>query len=128
MDAKGPCVAVVDDEAPVRTALARLLRLSDYEVTTFACGDEFLAALAARRPDCAVLDVNMPGLSGFDVQARLAAAHIDLPVVFITAGDEPALDQQARDCGGELLRKPFSNDVLLGAISKALKGKGARLD
>ena len=112
---------MVDDEASVRTALRRLLRLADYEVTVFGCGDEFLASLAARRPDCAILDVHMPGLSGFDVQSRMRAAHIDIPVVFITASDDLALDRNVQQAGGiKLLRKPFSNDELLDAIGAAL--------
>jgi FixJ family two-component response regulator len=120
MVATMPYIAVVDDEAPVRTALGRLLRLADYEVAAFPSGDDFLAALAARRPDCAILDVNMPGLSGFDVLSRLKAAHAGLPVVFITASDDPAFERQARDSGRALLRKPFSNDVLLQAVGNAL--------
>ena len=111
---------MVDDEASVRTALRRLLRLADYEVSTFGCGDSFLASLASRRPDCAILDVHMPGLSGFDVRARLCAAHIDLPVVFVTASDDIALDRAAIDAGGALLRKPFSNTALLDAVGAAL--------
>jgi FixJ family two-component response regulator len=78
-------VAVVDDEAPVRTALARLLRLADYDVDMFASGEEFLAAIDARHPDCVVLDINMPGPSGFEVQSRLKSAHVNIPVVFIAA-------------------------------------------
>jgi FixJ family two-component response regulator len=112
---------VVDDEASVRTALRRLLRLADYEVTAFGCGDEFLASLPGRRPDCAILDVHMPGLSGFDVQSRMSAARIDIPVVFITASDELALDRKVQQAGGvKLLRKPFSNDELLDAVGAAL--------
>ncbi len=114
---------MVDDEASVRTALRRLLRLADYEVTTFGCGDSFLASLTARRPDCAILDVHMPGLSGFDIRARLRAAHIDVPVVFITASDDIALDRAAFDAGGALLRKPFSNFALLDAVGTALSRK-----
>jgi len=118
------CIAVVDDEAPVRTMLGRLLRLADYEVASFACGDEFIASLPTRRPDCIILDVHMPGLSGFDVQSRISAAGIDIPVVFITASDDLALDAKVRQAGGvKLLRKPFSNDTLLEAVGTALKGK-----
>ena len=118
------CIAVVDDEAPVRTMLGRLLRLADYEVASFACGDEFIASLPTRRPDCIILDVHMPGLSGFDVQSRISAAGIDIPVVFITASDDLALDAKVRQAGGvKLLRKPFSNDILLEAVGAALQGK-----
>ena len=118
---------MVDDEASVRTALGRLLRLADYEVAAFGSGEDFLASLATRRPDCAILDVHMPGLSGFDVQARLCAAHSDVPVVFITASDDLALDQKVLAAGAAtLLRKPFSNDALLAAVGAALRRQGLR--
>ena len=66
----------------------------------------------------------MPGLSGFDVQARLCAAHSDLRVVFITASDELSLDQKVLAAGARtLLRKPFSNDALLAAVAAALHNK-----
>jgi FixJ family two-component response regulator len=114
---------VVDDEAPVRTAIRRLLRLAGYEVAAFASGDEFLVSLATIVPDCVLLDVNMPGLSGFDVRARLNESGWDIPVIFITASDDPELDESARDLGAQLLRKPFSNDVLLAAVEHALGTK-----
>jgi FixJ family two-component response regulator len=115
---------VVDDEAPVRIAVGRLLRLADYDVASFGCGEEFLASLTARHPACVILDVHMPGLSGLDVHARLRAAHIDLPVVFITASDDLALNQAVVAAGGvRLLRKPFSNDELLEAVGMALQGE-----
>ena len=124
MTSTGPRIAVVDDEASVLTALGRLLRLADYQVSAFASGEDFLASLSARRPDCAILDIHMPGLSGFDVQARLCAAHSDIPVVFITASDDLALDQKvAATRAAKLLRKPFSNDALLAAVEAALRGK-----
>lgn len=105
----------------MRIALGRLLRLADYEVAAFGSGEEFLASLAARHPACVILDVHMPGLSGLDVQARLQAAHIRLPIVFITASDDLALGSLALAAGGvHLLRKPFSNDELLAAIASAL--------
>jgi len=117
---------VVDDEASVLTALGRLLRLADYEVSAFACGEDFLASLATRRPDCAILDVHMPGLTGFDVQARLRAAHDDIPVVFITASDDLALDKKVAATGvAKLLRKPFSNDALLAAVGAALRSNAS---
>jgi len=114
----------VDDEAPVRTMLRRVLRLADYDVDTFESGEDFLASLAARVPACVVLDVHMPELSGLDVQARLRAAHPGVPVVFITASDDRTLDNAVREASGAaLLRKPFCSDVLLEAISRALQSK-----
>jgi FixJ family two-component response regulator len=116
-----PCIAIVDDEAPVRVALGRLLRLADYEVEAFGSGEEFLASLDMRCPACAILDVHLPGLSGLEVQARLRAAHPQIPVVFITASDDRALEDAAHGSGGvRLLRKPFSSDELLEAVGIAL--------
>ena len=114
------CIAIVDDEVFVRTALARLLRLSGYEAVTYASGDDFLAALEGRRPDCVLLDIHMPGLSGLDVKDRLTTMRIHLPVIFITASDEvdSALAARAGSC---LLHKPFTNNDLLTAIAAALK-------
>jgi len=117
----GLYIAVVDDEAPVRTALGRLLRLADYEVAAFGSGDEFLASLPVRVPACVILDVHMPGISGFAVQAQLRAANCDIPAVFITASDDPGLDAAVLAAGGTLLlRKPFTSDRLLKAVSAAL--------
>lgn len=116
------CIAVVDDEAPVRTALARLLRLADYEVATFESADAFLASLDAGRPGCVLLDIHLPGLTGFDVLMRLRAAQIDVPVIFITASDNVRLDQAAAQAGvAHLLRKPFSNAALLAAVEATLR-------
>ena len=118
-----PCVAVVDDEAPVRTALGRLLRLADYEVIAFPSGEEFLAALEVRHADCVVLDIHLPGLSGLEVQSRMRTRH-NVPVVFITASDDPALSGAVLKGGGvRLLRKPFSNNELLEAVGVALHGR-----
>ncbi len=115
-------IALVDDEAPVRAALGRLLRMADYEVLAYASGEEFLAALGECMPDCALLDVNLPGLTGIQVQMRLQASHTQLPVVFITASDDPAVDRSALDAGGlRVLRKPFSNQELLASIMFALQ-------
>lgn len=121
MTSAGFYIAVVDDEAPVRTALGRLLRLADYEVAAFGSGDEFLASLSARVPACVILDVHMPGISGFSIQAQLRAANCDIPAVFITASDDSALDAAVVAAGGvTLLRKPFTSDRLLKAVSTAL--------
>ena len=121
-----PLIAVVDDEAPVRTMLGRLLRLADYEVAAFASGEEFLASVTQLTPACALLDIHMPGLSGFDVQSLLRASGSDVPIVFITASDDPGLDRTVYEAGGvKLLRKPFSNDELLAAVDAAIAGSAA---
>jgi FixJ family two-component response regulator len=127
VNADDPVIAVVDDESPVRGMLGRLLRLADYQVSAFASGDDFLASLASRIPACAILDIHMPGLSGLDVQARLRAANLPIPVVFITASDDTALDDSASAAGAVgLLRKPFSSAALLEAIGVALGGRNPK--
>ena len=114
-------VAVVDDEAPVRVALGRLLRLAGYQVAAFESGNAFLSSLAHGVPACVLLDVNMPGLSGLQVQARLLADRVALPVVFITASDDPSVERLALEAGGlRVLHKPFGNDELLAAVRVAL--------
>ena len=118
------CIAVVDDETPVRMALGRLLRLADYDVNEFSSGEAFLVSLHAGLPDLVVLDVHMPGLSGFCVQSRLLAEHLDVPAMFITASDDPGLDLAVTEAGGvQLLRKPFFSQALLDALSAALHSK-----
>ena len=116
------CVALVDDEAPVRVALGRLLRLADFRVMAFASGEEFLDSLASCTPDCVLLDVHMPGLTGLQVQARLRDSGLALPVVFITASDDPNVARGAVDAGAvRVLRKPFSNEDLLDAVHAAMQ-------
>jgi FixJ family two-component response regulator len=115
-------IALLDDEAPVRVALGRLLRLADYEVLAYASGEEFLAAIDDCAPDCAVLDVHLPGLTGIEVQQRLQSGAVRFPVVFITASEDPAVDRDAREAGGLcVLRKPFSSAELLASIALALR-------
>lgn len=122
-----PCVALVDDEAPVRSALGRLLRLADYTVLPFASGGEFLQSLVARVPDCVLLDVHMPGLSGLQVQQSLRESGRALPVVFITASDDEAIERSALAAGARgVLHKPFSGEQLLAAVGAAMGGQDER--
>lgn len=119
-------VAVVDDEAPVRTMLRRVLRVADYEVVAFASGTEFLSSLASQVPRCVVVDLHMPGLSGFDVQRTMIAAGVHIPLVMITASDDASLDAAAAKAGVVcLLRKPFASAALLDAVHAAITGPGA---
>lgn len=119
-----PRIALLDDEAPVRVALGRLLRLAGYEVFPYASGEEFLAAMAGITlvPDCAVLDVHLPGLTGLEVQQRLQSGQIQMPVILITASEDADIDRQAQEAGGLcVLRKPFSGDELLASVASALQ-------
>lgn len=117
-------IALVDDESSVRVALARVLRLADYEVATYESGEDFLSSLSEFRPDCVLLDVQMPGLTGIQVQQRLQLDHVDLPAVFITASEDADIERDALSVGGAgLLRKPVSSRHLLNCIAAALASR-----
>jgi len=129
MDALRPLVALVDDEESVRKALRRLLRSAGLEVQTYAGGEEFLDDLSEHLPDCVVLDIRMPNMSGYDVQARLKAAGVNCPVILMTALDEPGDSDVAMQSGAfAFLHKPFDDQVLIDYIVDAVaahRGAGA---
>ncbi len=117
-------IAVVEDDARVRVALERLLGLSGYLVRSFACGEDFLARGQDRQPDCLVLDLNLPGISGLEVQARLAGAAPSLPMVVITGQDSSARRARALAAGASAyLCKPIDREDLTRAIEHAIKTK-----
>ena len=119
-----PTVAIVDDEESVRRALKRLMVSAGISVESFASGGEFLESLAERRPDCVVLDLHMPGVSGFDVQERLAQSRDPPPVVVITGHDSAESQRRAMDGGATAcLHKPVIDRVLLEAITNAIARK-----
>ena len=113
-------LAVVDDDDDVRVALRRLVSSAGFMVETYASGAEFLHALHDHRPHCVVLDLHMPGMSGFEVQGALARAHADVPVVIITGHDTPEARERALKLGATAyLCKPVDDEALLGAITEA---------
>jgi FixJ family two-component response regulator len=119
-----PIVAVVDDDESVCRAIKRLLRSAGIEAETFSSGDEFLNTLSAipsYRPACVILDIQMPGTGGLDVQRQLAP--LGLPVIMITAHDELAVRQAALASGAAAyLRKPFDAAILIKAVEMAMNG------
>ena len=115
-----PRVAVVDDEEPVRKALMRLMRSAGLSVETFGSGAEFLQSLETRLPSCVVLDLHMPDMNGFNVQAHLARKYAGLPVIIVTGHDLPRNRERAMASGASaFLRKPVHERTLLDAISTA---------
>ena len=124
MKTDGPLIAVVDDEESVRKAIGRLMDSAGFEVETFTGGAEFLASLEKRRPDCVVLDLHMPQVSGFDVQSRLGQLLLRIPVVVITGRDNEETNERAL-AGGAIayLRKPVDDRLLLDAISNAVAAR-----
>ena len=116
----GTSVYVVDDDASVREGVAGLLRSAGLRASTFASGEEFLAAPPPKRPGCLVLDVNLPGLSGLDVQQELSKAAVDLPIIFLTGhGDIPTTVRAVRAGAVNFLTKPFDDEELLNAIRQS---------
>ena len=114
-----PLIAVVDDEEPVRKALKRLLRAAGLEAEGYASGQDFLAA--ERHADCVVLDLHMPAMSGLQVLRRIRQTTKRLPVVVITAHDQPETREECIAAGAAAyLRKPLDDRLLLNAISAAL--------
>jgi FixJ family two-component response regulator len=126
MDKTRPLIAVVDDEESVRRALVRLIRSTGLDAVTYASGGEFLQSLEGRRPDCVVLDVHMPQVSGFDVQAVVSRMQPPVPVVVITGRDTEETRQAVLEAGAvAYLRKPVDEQTLLAAVTEALSD-GAR--
>lgn len=121
MSASDPIVHVVDDDAPFRTAVTRLLRAAKYEVRSYASAAEFAPEEAAGSPGCILLDLRMPGTSGFDLQQALAKTEERLPIVFLTGhGDIPASVRAMKAGAVDFLTKPVPRETLLGAIRAAL--------
>jgi len=116
-----PIVLVVDDDESVREALASLIGSAGLLVECFASPAEFLRRRKSDAPSCLVLDVRMPGLSGLDLQHRLAHTEHRIPIIFITAhGDIPMAVRAMKDGAVEFLPKPFRDEDLLNAIREAL--------
>lgn len=113
-------IAIVDDEADVLQALERLLRSAGHQPRTYPCADEFLRSLESHRPDCVLLDLHMPGLSGFDVQARLAHWRPPIPVVVLTGSHSEAAGDRAMQGGAfAILHKPADGDALISTLERA---------
>ena len=108
--------------------MKRLMRALEMDAETFTSGQKFLdlvEAMPSFHPDCVVLDVQMPGLNGLEVQERLAKSRNPLPVIFITAHDEAGVRERALAAGAvAFLRKPFDDELFIKTLRVALKGAG----
>jgi FixJ family two-component response regulator len=119
---KSPTVFVVDDDAAVRKALARLLISAGYCAKTFASAEDLLNQSDIDAPGCIVLDVQMPGLSGLELQKALAAMDRPLPVVFITGHGDVPMSVSAMKAGAvDFIPKPFNDEDLLKAVALAVE-------
>jgi FixJ family two-component response regulator len=114
-------VYVVDDDAPLRRALQRLLQTAGFAVQTFASAEDYLATQHEVLPDCIVLDIRLGRLSGFDLHERLRASGVSIPTIFVTGHDDAVTREQARRVGAAgYVRKPFDDDTLITVIEAAL--------
>ena len=120
-----PLISVVDDDHSVRESLARLIRSVGFSVQVFGSAEEFLSAGQSREPDCLILDIRMPGMSGLELQRELSASDRDLRVVFITAhGSDEDVRARALGAGAvDYLLKPLNEEEVLKAIDTALNSK-----
>src|SRR5262245_2863652 len=117
-------VALVDDDVLMRSAVQGLLNEAGWPSRAFASAGEFLASGAWRTSSCLITDICMPGMSGLDLQARLKAEQIHVPIIFITAhGDEDVRLQALRSGGVAFLAKPVDHEALLEAVRAALQSR-----
>src|SRR5512147_1132618 len=121
-----PTVFIVDDDTSFRQAIERLVRTGGYAVQTFASATEFLQFARPDEPGCVLLDLDMPGLSGLDLQRALARVANPLPIVFLTGKGSISTTVQAMRAGAEdFLTKPARKQLLFAAIERAL-ARGAQ--
>lgn len=114
-------VAVVDDDASVRTAFGRLLRAATFDVAVFASGHELIKSLDLFRPSCIVLDIHMTGLTGFDLQHYLSQLGCRTPIIVITGHDSPTARAHSFALGATAyFSKPVEGDDLVKEIKKAV--------
>src|ERR687891_1909597 len=123
MPEDNPCIYVVDDDRSIRDSLSNLIRSVGLNVQTFASAQEFLTSHRPGAPSCLVLDVQLPGLSGLDLQRELARDEVQIPIIFITGHGDIPMTVRAMKAGAiEFLTKPCRDDDLLRAIEQAMSG------
>jgi FixJ family two-component response regulator len=113
-------IVIVEDDAGMKKAIARLLRAAGFQPVSFASAEELLQTEAANSAACLVLDIHLPGLSGLELGRLLVTSGRAKPLIFITGQDEPSLRDEARRVGCAYLRKPFEGKALLEAIRAVL--------
>ena len=127
MSEAAPAIFVVDDDASLRKALSRLIGSAGYRVLTFSSAAEFLESKIDDCPCCLVLDVQMPGLTGFDLQSEMKIRNLDFPIIFLTGhGDIPMSVKAMKEGALNFLTKPVSDKDLLGAVQEAIEDDAER--
>src|SRR4051812_12529060 len=116
-------ISIVDDDASMREALTGLVRSLGYEVRDFACAEDFLACDDLEKFACAITDIQMPGMNGFELKRELSTRHDSLPVIMITARAETGIEEKAMSSGATcFLRKPFEAETLANCLQRVLGG------
>jgi len=116
-----PLISIVDDDASIRVAMGNLVRSLGFEVCAFESADQYLKSTERYQTSCIVSDVQMPGLSGLDLQSSLASQEDRTPIIFMTAFPQPDIRQRALDAGAIcFLTKPFDGQRLINCIEEAL--------
>ena len=125
---KVPVIAIVDDDESVRIATRSLVRSLGFTAHTYASAEDFLQSQHVSECSCVITDVQMPGLSGVDLQSRLAAEGRNTPVILMTAFSDPAVKARAMKAGAVcFLSKPFEGQALVRCLEEALsQGKSSR--
>jgi FixJ family two-component response regulator len=122
---KLPVISIIDDDPSVRTATDNLLRSLGYAVCTFVSAEEFLRSAQLNDTSCVIADVQMPGMSGVDLQARLLTQGYHVPFIFITAFPEKTIRARALKAGAIcFLTKPFDRQTLIRCLDTALERHG----
>ena len=122
MSDTGALVYVVDDDVSAREGVARLIRSAGLTPKTFVSGEEFLAAARSKRPGCLILDVNLPGLNGLELQQELVESGTEVPIIFLTGhGDIPMTVRAVQAGAANFLTKPFEDEELLKAVRQGLE-------
>jgi FixJ family two-component response regulator len=120
-DTPSRCISIVDDDASIREALKRLMRAVRWDVELFASAEDFLCSQRSFDTACLILDVSLPGMSGFELQDRLNREGRDIPLIFITAHSDDASRERALKNGAiDFLSKPVRRDPLFKAIETAV--------
>jgi FixJ family two-component response regulator len=115
-------ISIIDDDASIREALKSLMRSVQFDVEAFASAEEFLASERVEDTACLILDVHLPGMSGFELQSLLNVERRDIPVIFITAHADDASRERALKAGAiEFLSKPVRRETLFQAIEIAME-------
>ena len=122
-----PIISIIDDDESVRAATNRLVRSLGFVALTFACADDFLRSPRLNETSCVIADIQMPGMSGIELQSALIASGKAIPIIFITAFPDERTRTRAMEAGAVgFLSKPFKGSTLIQYIDDALNSRSDR--